>query len=181
MRLWCALRLSRALRMPQVTMPLMAMMIVAANTSQPPHCTCGTNSRISTRKARRLSKKVGSMRIIRISKYRGEWAGECKCAATAIIKRMSVARAAIGWTMSREESERRVLAGRVKSILASLSIWPSGDILLARNDIASSIWGDSDEQECLAHSSSINPSAPQMNDLPGLYPIRTPLHVEPLQ
>lgn len=52
-------------RMPQVTMPAMAMRTVAPRTIQPPHAKCGRKMRMSTRKARRERTNVGRQRMRR--------------------------------------------------------------------------------------------------------------------
>jgi hypothetical protein len=59
-----------------MTMPPMARTIVAAKTSHVPHCRWGTKIRTSVRNARRLSKKVGSIKIRSMRRYLGERAGE---------------------------------------------------------------------------------------------------------
>jgi hypothetical protein len=41
------------------------MIMVAAKTIHPPHAMCGTNSRMSTRKASSETKSVGNVRIKR--------------------------------------------------------------------------------------------------------------------
>lgn len=115
MRFFLALRLTKVLLIAQVTTPLATIMMVAASTIHPPHATCGTNSRISTKKASSETSSVGNVSINRARRYRGEWAGEWKCAATESPKHISVRNAATGWTMSIEESECRVADGREKS------------------------------------------------------------------
>lgn len=91
-------------------------MMVAARTIQPPHCKCGTKRRTSTKKARRETRRVGSRRIRTPRRYRGEWEGEWKWAATERPKQTKVRKAAMGWTMRREVKERRMLEGRLKSL-----------------------------------------------------------------
>jgi len=54
--------------MAQVTIPLATIMTVAARTIHPPHAMCGTKSRISTRKARSETRRVGKVRINRASR-----------------------------------------------------------------------------------------------------------------
>lgn len=105
MRFLRALRETRVLRIAQVTTPEAMMRIVAARTIHPPHCIWGTNSRMSTRKARRATSRVGKVNIKRASRYLGEWAGEWKWAATARPKQIRVSRAAMGCTIRIEDSE----------------------------------------------------------------------------
>lgn len=70
---------------------------------------------MSTRKASRETRSVGKVKIKSASRYRGEWAGEWKWAATASPKQMSVIRAATGCTMRMEDSAWREEAGSEKS------------------------------------------------------------------
>jgi hypothetical protein len=102
--------------MAHVTMPLATMMMVAASTIHPPQATWGTKSRISTRKARSDTRSVGKVKISSASKYRGEWAGEWKWAATASPKQISVMKAATGCTIRMDERAWRELAGSEKSV-----------------------------------------------------------------
>jgi hypothetical protein len=105
--------------MAQVTMLEPMMRMVAPKTIHPPHCMCGTNRRMSTRKASRVTSRVGKVRMRRARRYRGEWDGPWKCAATARPKQMRFSRAAMGWTMRMEERLLRVLEGSEKSSLVS--------------------------------------------------------------
>jgi hypothetical protein len=73
-----AFRLTKVRLIAHVTTPLATMMMVAARTIHPPHAICGTNSKISTKKASRDTRRVGNVRIRRARRYRGEWAGEWK-------------------------------------------------------------------------------------------------------
>ena len=90
-------------------------MMVAPRTTHPPHAICGTKSKMSTKKASSETNNVGKVNISRASRYRGECAGEWKCAATASTKQISVMNAATGWTIRIEDSECRVAYGSEKS------------------------------------------------------------------
>lgn len=68
MRFLRAFRLTRVRRMAQVTTPEATMRMVAASTIQPPHWVCGTNSKMSTRKARSVTKRVGMVKMRSASK-----------------------------------------------------------------------------------------------------------------
>lgn len=72
MRLFLALRLTSVRLIAHVTMPLATIIMVAANTIHPPQPTCGTNSRISTRKASSVTNSVGKVKIRSARRYRGE-------------------------------------------------------------------------------------------------------------
>jgi hypothetical protein len=89
-------------------MPLAAIKIVAARTSQEPHAICGAKSKTSIKNAKReaINVKILSMNIPK--RYRGEWDGEWKWAVAPRMSIMSVNNAAIGWTM--RIAERVVLA-----------------------------------------------------------------------
>jgi CBS-domain-containing membrane protein len=65
MRLFLALRLTSVRLMAQVTMPLATMMMVAARTIHPPQATCGTKSKMSTRKASSETRSVGKVKMSR--------------------------------------------------------------------------------------------------------------------
>ena len=95
-------------------MPLATNKIVDASTIHPPHARCGINSRMSTKKARSVIKRVGRSRMIKARRYRGECEGEWKCAETANMKQTRVRTAATGCTMRIEDKECRVLVGSVK-------------------------------------------------------------------
>lgn len=125
MRFFLALRLTRVLLIAQVTTPLATMMTVAAKTIQPPHAICGTNSRMSTRNARSETRSVGNVSINRASRYRGEWAGEWKCAATASPKHINVRKAATGCTIRIEDRECRVADGNENSESGAFAKRPS--------------------------------------------------------
>ena len=105
-------------RMAHVTTPLAKISIVDAKTIHPPHATCGTNSRISTRNASRVIKSVGTDKMVRARRKRGECEGECRWDTAAIMKQINVRRAAIGWTTRIEERSVRALEGSVKSELS---------------------------------------------------------------
>jgi len=60
-----AFLLTRVLRIAHVTTLDAMMRIVAASTIQPPHAICGTNSRMSTKKAKRVTRRVGMVKISR--------------------------------------------------------------------------------------------------------------------
>jgi hypothetical protein len=62
-RFFLALRLTSVRLIAHVTMPLATMIMVAAKTIHPPHATCGTNSRMSTRKASSETRSVGKVKI----------------------------------------------------------------------------------------------------------------------
>ena len=64
--------------MAQVMTLLAARRTAAAKTSQPPKVRWGMKMRMSTRKASRARRKVGTVRISMASKYLGEWEGECR-------------------------------------------------------------------------------------------------------
>lgn len=103
-------------------MPLAVISIVATSTIHPPHIRCGTNRRISTRNARRVTSNVGRSKMRRINRYRGEWEGECRCAVAARMKHIRVRSAATGCTIRIDERELRALVGREKS--ASVLVFP---------------------------------------------------------
>jgi len=124
-RLFLALRLTRVRLIAQVTTPLATIRMVAARTIHPPHAMCGTNSRMSTKKASSDTSSVGNVKINKARRYRGEWAGEWKCAATASEKHISVMRAATGWMIRIEESECRVAEGSENSEADVLAKRPS--------------------------------------------------------
>jgi hypothetical protein len=63
MRFFLALRLTSVRLIAHVTIPLATIMIVAPKTIHPPQPTCGTNSRISTRKASSDTKRVGKVKM----------------------------------------------------------------------------------------------------------------------
>lgn len=65
MRLLRALRLTSVRLIAQVTIPLATIMMVAPSTIHPPHPTCGTNSKISTRKASSETRRVGNVNMSR--------------------------------------------------------------------------------------------------------------------
>lgn len=90
--------------------------MVAASTIQPAHCKCGTNSRISTRKARRVTRSVGRRRMSKASRNRGECEGPWKWAAPARQRQTRFKNAAIGCTIRMAESDLRVLEGRSNSL-----------------------------------------------------------------
>ena len=75
---------------------------------------------MSTRKASRVMRRVGMVRMSKARRYLGELEGEWKCVATASPKQTSVRNAETGCTMRMEESECRVADGRVKSPVLSL-------------------------------------------------------------
>lgn len=60
-----AFLLTSVLRMAQVTTLEAMIRMVAASTIQVPHCICGTNSKMSTKKARRVTRRVGMVKISR--------------------------------------------------------------------------------------------------------------------
>jgi hypothetical protein len=101
--------------MAHVTTLDATMRIVAASMIQPPHSTCGTKRRISTRKARRVISSVGMVRIRRARRKRGEWPGAWKCAAMAREKQIKTRSAAMGWTIRIEDRLVRVVEGSEKS------------------------------------------------------------------
>ncbi|KAI6951535.1 hypothetical protein KC348_g44 [Hortaea werneckii] len=72
MRFLRAFLLTSVLRMAQVTTEDAMMRMVAASTIHPPQFICGTNRRMSTKKARRVTRSVGMVRIRRARRYRGE-------------------------------------------------------------------------------------------------------------
>lgn len=71
-RLFLALRLTSVRLMAHVTIPLATMRMVAPSTIHPPHPTCGTNNKISTRKASNDTRSVGNVKINNARRYRGE-------------------------------------------------------------------------------------------------------------
>jgi hypothetical protein len=115
MRFLRAFLLTSVRRMAHVTTLDATMRIVAASTIQPPHSTCGTNRRISTRKARRVTSSVGMVRIRRARRKRGEWPGAWKWAAMAREKHIKTRRAAMGCTIRIEDRLVRVVEGSEKS------------------------------------------------------------------
>lgn len=72
MRFLRAFLLTSVLRMAQVTTEDAMMRMVAASTIHPPQFICGTNRRMSTRKARRVTRRVGMVRMRRARRYLGE-------------------------------------------------------------------------------------------------------------
>jgi hypothetical protein len=70
---------------------------------------------MSTRNARRVISRVGSNKINKASRYRGEWEGECRWAEAASRKHINVSSAAMGWTMRIDEREDRALEESEKS------------------------------------------------------------------
>lgn len=63
MRFFLAFLETSVLRIAQVTIPDATMMIVAASTIQPPHDTCGTKIKMSTRNASNETRSVGKDKI----------------------------------------------------------------------------------------------------------------------
>jgi hypothetical protein len=94
-----AFRLTSVLRIAHVTTLEATIKMVAPSTIQPPHCRCGTKSSISTRKARSVTRRVGTVKMRRARRYRGDDDGAWKCAATPKPKHISVRNAATGCTM----------------------------------------------------------------------------------
>jgi hypothetical protein len=93
--------------------------MVEASTIQPPHCKWGTNRRMSTRKANKVTRSVGRRRMSSARRYRAECDGEWRCAAPARPRHIRLNSAAMGWTTRRAEREWRVAEGRLKSWAAS--------------------------------------------------------------
>ena len=93
------------------------MMIVAASTIHPPHAICGINSRISTRKASRVMRRVGKVKIKSASRNRGECDGPRKCNAAPRSVQTSVMKAATGCTTRMDERACRLSEGSVKSFV----------------------------------------------------------------
>jgi hypothetical protein len=153
-RLFLALRLTNVRLIAHVTMPLATMRMVAAKTTHPPQATCGTNSKISTRKASSVTSSVGKVNISSPKRYFDEWAGEWKCAATERPKQTSVMRAATGCTIRMDDKAWRELAGSEKSASE-----PSG------NRLSGSIV-----------SSGLVSVSRARNRIPVSYPILGPLH-----
>lgn len=120
-----AFLLTRVRRIAQVTTLDATMRIVAASMIQPPHSTCGTNSRMSTKKARRVMSRVGMVRMRRARRKRGECPGAWKCAATAREKHIKTSNAAIGCTIRMEDRLVRVVEGNEKSSALSPEKRPS--------------------------------------------------------
>jgi hypothetical protein len=139
-----------------VITPEMVIKMVDPRTIQPPHCRCGTNNKISTRKASRVTRRVGNSKIRRPSKYLAEWDGECRCPAAASPRATRFMNAATGWTMRRDDRELRVFEGRFQLPASSLAKRPS-----------------------------IAVSGSAMRDLmyivPVVYPTRMPLHLSGVQ
>lgn len=92
--------------------------MVAARTIQPPHCRCGTKSKMSTRNASRVTSRVGRSKISRARRKRGECEGPWKCAEAARQRQTRVRKAATGCTIRIDESDLRALEGRLKSLLS---------------------------------------------------------------
>ena len=82
--------------MAQVSIPQATISRVAARTIQLPQRICGTNKRISTRKASNVTSRVGSWSMRRTKRKGDECDGAWKWAARAMHKQMSVRKAAIG-------------------------------------------------------------------------------------
>jgi hypothetical protein len=55
--------------------PLMATMAVAAMTKYDPHAKCGINRRTSTKRAKRQTKKVMTVKMKKKRRYLEEWPG----------------------------------------------------------------------------------------------------------
>ena len=115
MRFLRAFLLTSVRRIAHVTTLDATIRIVAASMIQPPHSTCGTKRRISTRKARRVISSVGMVRIRRARRKRGEWPGAWKWAAMAREKHIKTRSAAMGCTIRIEDRLVRVVEGSEKS------------------------------------------------------------------
>lgn len=74
-RLWRALRETSIRRMAHVTMPQNAWTTVEPRTNQPPQLRWGTNMRMSTRKASKVTRKVGKRTTSSAMWKRDEWPG----------------------------------------------------------------------------------------------------------
>jgi hypothetical protein len=168
MRFLRAFLLTSVRRIAQVTTLDATMRIVAASMIQPPHSTCGTKSRMSTRKAKRVMSKVGMVRIRRARRKRGECPGAWKCAAIARQKQIKTSNAAIGCTIKIEDRLVRVVEGNEKSSATSPVKRPSTRYnQYMRGDIAS-------------HSNSFSEKCATCPCLPVVYPICGPSHLSPL-
>jgi hypothetical protein len=108
--------------MAHVTTPDAVIRIVEAKTIHPPQARCGTKSRMSTRKASSVTRRVGKRSIRRPSRYRAECDGEWKCAAAASPRQTRFINAAMGCTMRMEERVCRELKGRLKSLFLPASL-----------------------------------------------------------
>jgi hypothetical protein len=162
MRFLRAFLLTSVRRMAHVTTLDATMRIVAASMIQPPHSTCGTKRRISTRKARRVISSVGMVRIRRARRKRGEWPGAWKWAAMAREKHIKTRSAAMGCTIRIEDRLVRVVEGSEKSSAWSPEKRPSnrgGQICVVIN-----------------HSSDFA----MQSFSPVVYPIRGPSQSSPL-
>lgn len=116
--------------MAQVTTPQETRMMVAASTIHPPHCRCGTKSKMSTKNASKDTSSVGRSRISKARRKRGECDGLWKWAAAARQRQTRVRKAATGCTIRIDESDLRALDGRLKSLL--LLLIPAADELSYR-------------------------------------------------
>jgi len=90
------------------------MMSVAAKTIQPPQARLGIKSKMSTRNARRVTSRVGNVRMRRARRYRGECEGPRRCDAAAKTVQSKVNTAATGCTIRIDESLFRLSCGSVK-------------------------------------------------------------------
>lgn len=102
-RFFLAFRLTNVLLIAHVKTLHAVMMIVAASTIQPPQAICGMNSRISTRNASSVIKRVGNVRINSAKRNLGECEGPRKCEAAASSVQTRVMNAATGWTIRIDE------------------------------------------------------------------------------
>jgi hypothetical protein len=75
-RFFLAFLETRVRLIAHVTTPEAVIRIVEARTIHPPHARCGTNSRISTRNASRVTSSVGNRSMSRPRRYRAECEGE---------------------------------------------------------------------------------------------------------
>ena len=103
---------------------------VDTRTIHPPQARCGTNNKRSTRKASSVMSNVGIEKTRMPMRNLGECEGAWKCAAIDITNIIRVRSAAIGWTMSMEESDDRAPLGseNSESIFSSPKrVFESGD------------------------------------------------------
>jgi hypothetical protein len=102
--LFLAFLLTSVLLIAHVSTLHAVIMIVAANTIHPPHAMCGMNSKMSTKNASRVMRRVGKVSIRSASKNLGECEGPRKCDAAAKSVQMRVIKAATGWTTRMEDN-----------------------------------------------------------------------------
>ena len=132
MRFFLALRLTTVRRIAQVKTVQNIRMATATKTIQPPHCMFGMKSKISMRKANKVTIRVATVRRRSPRRYRDEWEGLLKCELKDMIKQRKIIKAETGWTTRMDESLCRLLGCRLTCIGTALHR-PSAYVSLVRN------------------------------------------------